>query len=315
MSPNGIPSLELNDGTSMPAVGIGCWMGVVGEGEHVTTMVQTALVLGYRHIDTAAKYGNERSVGAGLRASGVPREEVFLTTKLDQKDHGRVGEALATSLSKLGVDYVDLYLMHWPMASDDAGKTLQPDESPTFVETWREMENLLATGKARTIGVSNFSITTLTALLAHATITPAVNQVELHPCLPQHALLAFCAAHGIRLTAYSPLGKHKFAAHPAVASIAAANGPPATSARALLSWGVQRGTAVVPKTVRAERMAENLQLVRLSAEEVGVLDRLHAEPGMHRSVCGFHSGELGGSCFGWTYGQLGWEMTLGGVHL
>lgn len=193
-------------------------------------------------------------------------------------------------------------------------------------------------GKVRAIGVSNFSIKTLTTLLAHASVVPAVNQVELHPCLPQHELLEFCSARGIRLTAYSPLGKAKFAEDPAVAAIAAAHGPGVTGAQVLLSWGVQRGTAVIPKTVRPERLEENLQvgntrslllwkgrtltrilhvapqLVNLSAAEMDALGRIHDRPGLHRSVCGFHSAELGGSCFGWTYEQLGWDMITGGIQ-
>ncbi|KAI0373894.1 Aldo/keto reductase [Pilatotrama ljubarskyi] len=315
MSPSPVQHLELNNGTSMPAVGIGCWMGTVGEGDHVTAMVKNALDIGYRHLDTAANYGNERSVGKALKEAGIPREEIFLTTKLDQKDHGRVESALDTSLAKLGVDYVDLYLMHWPMAFDETGRTLQPEEHPTFVETWNDMEKLLAHGKVRAIGVSNFSIKTLSELLPQANVVPAVNQVELHPCLPQHDLLEFCKERGILLTAYSPLGKHKFADNPTIVNITKAHGPAVTAAQVLLSWGAQRGTAVVPKTLNPSRMKENLALVQLSKEEMDALDRLHTKPGMHRSVCGFHSSELGGSCFGWTYDQLGWQMTVGGVHL
>ncbi|KAH9838083.1 Aldo/keto reductase [Rhodofomes roseus] len=307
--------LTLNNGTSIPAVGVGCWMGVCGEGEQVTEMVKTALELGYRHVDTAANYGNEQSVGRALEESHVPRHDIFLTTKLDQSDHGRVEEAFALSLTKLGVDYVDLYLMHWPMAYDKSGNTLQPEESPTFIETWREMEKLVADGRARTIGVSNFSIKTLTELLAHTSIVPAINQVELHPCLPQHELLNFCSERGILLTAYSPVGKAKFADDPSITSIAAAHGRGVTNAQVLLSWGVQRGTAVIPKTVHAERLKENIQLVQLSAAEMETLDRFHQKPGMHRSVCGFHSAEFGGSCWGWTYEQLGWAMAMGGFHL
>ncbi|KAH9847884.1 Aldo/keto reductase [Lenzites betulinus] len=315
MSSTGDRKFQLNNGLSMPAIGIGCWMGTPGEGGHITDMVKTALDLGYRHIDTAANYGDECSVGKALKESSVPRAAIFLTTKLDQKDHGRVEGALNTSLEKLGVSYVDLFLMHWPMAFDDEGKTLQPDETPTIVETWLQMEKLLSSGKAKAIGVSNFSIKTLSTLLAHTTAVPAVNQVELHPCLPQHDLLAFCVERGILLTAYSPLGKHKFAEDPDIAAIASAHGATTTPAQVLLSWGVQRGTAVIPKTLHPARLEENMKLVQLSAAEMDVLDRLHSKEGMHRSVCGFHSAALGGSCFGWTYEQLGWDMTVGGVHL
>ena len=217
-----------------------------------------------------------------------------LLINLSQKDHHRVREAIDTSLSKLKVDYVDLYLMHWPMAYDEsgarvvilvdhsaqtevAGKTLQPEESPTVIETWKEMEKLVAEGacndtlreslvtdmatspgKARAIGVSNFSIKTLSALLAEANIIPAVNQVELHPSLPQHDLLDFCRLRGIVLTAYSPVGKFKFANDPVIQAIAQAQ--QASGAQVLLSWGVQRGTAVIPKSAHVDRMQENLQV-------------------------------------------------------
>ncbi|EJD00148.1 Aldo/keto reductase [Fomitiporia mediterranea MF3/22] len=310
----------LNDGLSIPAVGVGCWMGAVGEGEHVTEMVKNALLIGYRHIDTHSAVGNEVSVGKALKRTNVPRADVFITTKLDSKDHGRVQEALDTSLQKLGLDYVNLYLMHWPLAVTETGKctgfsehsqVLQPGESPTFVETWKQMEQLVATGKARSIGVSNFSIKTLTTLLEHASIVPAVNQVELHPCLPQHDLFEFCNSHKIHLTAYSPLGKHKFASDPSIVEIGHAHG--VTGAQVLLSWAVQRGTSIVPKTLNEERLKENVSLINLGPEEMATLDLFHKKPGMHHSVCGFHSAELGGSCFGWTYEQLGWHMTLGGI--
>ncbi|KAI0673938.1 Aldo/keto reductase [Trametes maxima] len=318
MSPADIPRFRLNNGLSIPAIGVGCWMGTAEESERVTAMVKEALDLGYRHIDTVIDFlitGNEKSVGKALQETAVPRGDIFLTTKLDQKDHGRVAEALDNSLMKLGVDYVDLYLMHWPMAFDESGRTLQPDESPTLIETWREMEKLLVHGNLKAIGVSNFSIKTLSELLPHAAVLPAVNQVELHPCLPQHSLLDFCAKRNILLTAYSPLGKHKFADDQAITAMVDAHGNGVAAAQVLLSWGVQRGTAVIPKTINGARMRENTELVQLSAAEMSVLNQLHTKSGMHRSVCGFHSPELGGSCFGWTYAQLGWEMTTGGVHL
>ncbi|KAL5536563.1 hypothetical protein ACEPAF_385 [Sanghuangporus sanghuang] len=310
-----LKSFQLNNGLFIPAVGIGCWMGSVGDGDHVSQMVKKALDVGYRHVDTAANYGAEnfmfRSVGVALKETNVPREEIFLTTKLDQNDHGRVQDALETSLKKLGVDYVDLYLMHWPMAFGEDGRVLQPEESPTFVETWKQMELLVSKGMTKSIGVSNFSIKTLTKLLERASIVPAVNQVEMHPCLPQHDLIEFCQSYNIHLTAYSPIGKHKFAYDPAIVEIAKSHG--ATSAQVLLSWGIQRGTSAIPKTLNEERLKENITLVDLGPNEMSVLNGFHQKPGMHRSVCGFHSSELGGSCFGWTYDQLGWRMVEGGI--
>jgi len=166
-------------------------------------------------------------------------------------------------------------------------------------------------GKTRSIGVSNFSIKNLKILLDQASIKPVTNQVEAHPLLPQHDLLDYCSSHDITITAYSPVGKHKFATEPSVLKIAQQKG--ASVAQVLLSWGVQRGTAVIPKSLNETRQKENLILVTLEEQDMHVLDNLHRQQGMHRSVCGFHSSELGGSCFGWTYAQLGWDMVEGGV--
>ncbi|KXN85649.1 Putative reductase 1 [Leucoagaricus sp. SymC.cos] len=330
-----IPVLKLNNGGSMPAVGVGCWMGRQGEGDHVTNMVKTALRLGYRHIDTAANYCDEISVGQAIHESGVPRQELFVTTKLASEDHWDPQRALETSLKKLGLDYVDLYLLHWPMALRVDGSALQPNESPTFIETWHLMQELLRTGKTKAIGVSNLSLELLTSLLAHpnTTVVPAVDQVEAHPCLPQHELLDFCRSKGIQVVAYSPVGKHKFASDKDIQTMAQRLN--ITPAQVILSWGVQRGTAIVPKSEHEERLIENItvspaklvlyfgrcaepsslfsQIVELPSHDMETLDKLHLKPGMHRSVCGFHSAELGGSCFGWTYKQLGWGFGLGGV--
>jgi len=287
-------------------------MGQLGGSDRVTQMVKQALELGYRHIDTASNYGNEESVGKALRESNISRSEIFLTTKLASEDHGNVELALNRSLTKLGVEYVDLFLVHWPMALLATGHALQPDETPTFVDTWKDMEKLLDSGKVKNIGVSNFSIKTLTTLLQHARIVPAVNQVEMHPYLPQRSLLSFCKTHGILLTAYSPLGKYKYAAaNNDIVDIAKRSG--VTEAQVLLSWGVQRETAVIPKSENPERLRQDISLVKLTSDDMHRLDMIHQKPGMHQSVCGFHSSALGGSCFGWTYAQLGWDMVEGGV--
>ncbi|KAJ3758199.1 Aldo/keto reductase [Lentinula raphanica] len=303
---------KLNNGKDMPAIGIGCWMGIVGNSQQVTDMVLTALRLGYRHIDTASNYGNELSVGAAIRQTNVPRSEIFLVTKLSSEDHAHPEKALQQSLDRLGVDYVDLYLMHWPQAFDpDSARYCLPEESPTFVETWKMMEALVDTGKTRSIGVSNFSINNLEILLQQARLVPVTNQVEMHPCLPQHDLLSYCTSHGILLTAYTPIGKHKYASHPSLQEIAQQKS--VSVAQVLLSWGIKRRTAVIPKSTHEARMKENLTLVSLDHEEMQVLNNFHRQSGMHRSVCGFHSSELGGSCFGWTYAQLGWDMMEGGT--
>ncbi|KAF9478004.1 Aldo/keto reductase [Pholiota conissans] len=305
------PSFSLNSGYMMPAIGIGCWMGRPGEGEHVVQMIKNALQMGYRHIDTAAIYGDEESVGIAIKESGIPRENIFITTKLASADHGKAASALDQSLKKLGTDYVDLYLMHWPQAFTEEGTAIPPNEFPTYVDTWKDMETLLDSGKVRSIGVSNFSIVTLTHLLDQTHIIPAVNQVELHPFLPQHKLLKFCNEKSILLTAYAPVGKGKFGSNPALATIAEQHG--VTVAQVMLSWGVQRGTSVIPKTEKLHRLKENFSIIKLTPEEMHTLDILHHTPGLHRSACGFHSPLLGGSAFGWTYDQLGWEMTLGGI--
>ncbi|KAL0947736.1 hypothetical protein HGRIS_013819 [Hohenbuehelia grisea] len=301
----------MNNGLSVPAIGIGCWMGQVGNSEQVTEMVTWALEVGYRHIDTASNYGNESSVGKALKASSLPRNEIFLTTKLAGEDHGRVSHALDVSLQRLGTDYVDLFLVHWPQALTDAGDALQPDQSPTLLETWRQMESLVDAGKAKSIGVSNFSIKLLDTLLPSARIIPAMNQVEVHPCLPQHSLLSYCRDRGILVTAYSPVAKNKLASNDSLRQIA--NKHNATVAQVLLSWGVGRRTIVIPKSGNQERLKENFELLSLTSDEAGILDTLHEQPDMHRSVCGFHSPSLGGSCFGWTYEQLGWDMVTGGI--
>ncbi|KAG9224194.1 hypothetical protein CCMSSC00406_0004693 [Pleurotus cornucopiae] len=302
---------KLNNGFSIPALGVGCWMGQVGESDQVRQMIVWALELGYRHIDTASNYGNEESVGKGLRDSGVDRAEVFITTKLASEDHGRVSAALDESLAKLGTTYVDLFLMHWPQALMQTGEALPPDASPTIAETWREMENLVEVGKAKSIGVSNFSIKLLDKLLESARIIPAINQVEAHPCLPQHSLLEYCQHKGLLLTAYSPVAKNKLSSNNVLGEIAAKHN--ATVAQVLLGWGIGRSTIVIPKSANLERLKQNLTLISLNSEEMHTINELHKEEGMHHSVCGFHSPALGGSCFGWTYEQLGWEMALGGI--
>ncbi|KAI0759959.1 Aldo/keto reductase [Trametes elegans] len=319
-----VPSFTLNTGYKVPSVGIGCWMGSPGGGETVEQMCKTALQAGYRHIDTAYGYGNEEYVGKAIRESGVPRSDIFLVTKLPNQHHHKVGASFAESLAKLGVDYVDLYLMHWPQAATEANAPVPADASPTFVETWRAMEALLDTGRVRSIGVSNFSVKLLEVLLRETTVVPAANQVECHPCLPSFELKKWCEEKGILLTAYSPLGRPKeyegkpiFLQDPDVVDIAQRIG--ATPGRVALSWGVQRGTAVIPKSENPERIRQNINvsrrvtLVELSEEQMAVLDAIHKKPGMHRSLLRYHEYSTDGKIFGWTYEQLGWNMTKGGI--
>jgi len=287
-------------------------MGQPGGGETAEKMVKTALKHGYRHIDTAFGYGNEEFVGKAIRGSSVPREEIYVTTKLTGTNHGSVKEGFETSMKNLDIGYIDLFLIHWPMASNDKDEVLQPEESPTFVETWFEMEKLLETGKVKSIGVSNFSIKTLEKLLAKANVVPANNQVELHPCLPQEELKKYCDEKGILLTAYSPFGQPSpdnmvLIKDSTVAKIAEKTN--STVGQVLISWAVQRGTAAVPKSEKEDRIKQNITLVKLSDEDMKTLNDLHKKEGMHRSLMKYHSKD---GVFGWTYEQLGWNMKEGG---
>ncbi|KAF9453991.1 aldo/keto reductase [Macrolepiota fuliginosa MF-IS2] len=312
------PHFEFNNGTKIPAIGLGCWMGAVGGGQRVYDMCEKALKAGYRHFDTAAGYGNEKQVGEAIRASGIPREEIYITTKLANSDHHRVREAFESSLKELDCEYIDLYLMHWPQASISEGETgnasftrvLKSDESPTIIDTYKEMEKLLETGKVKSIGVSNFSIKTLSQLLPHVKVIPVTNQIEMHPCLPNEDLKTFCDEKGILLTAYSPLGRSAtFFEHPLVNSIAVKNNT--TAAQVLLSWGVQRKTIVVPKSENEDRLKANITPITLSSEDFQAIDDIHKEPGMHKSLLKYHTASK--SVFGWTYEELGWNFSVGGV--
>nr|GAT57885.1 aldo-keto reductase [Mycena chlorophos] len=315
-----IPVFQLNTGANIPSVGLGCFMGSRNfSDKQVYDMVSKAIKAGYRHFDTATGYGNELQVGAAIRDSGVPRSEFYITTKLANGDHHRVREAFEESLTRLDLEWIDLYLLHWPQAS--SGKVdfsdinarnmaLPPDASPTFVETYQKIEKLVETGRVKSIGVSNFSIKTLDELLPQCKIIPATNQVELHPCLPQDDLKSYCDAKGILLSAYSPLGRSQtfFGEQPLIARLAEKYS--GTWAQVVLSWGVQRGTVVLPKTENEARMVANITLLQLSEEDLEALNKLHLEPGMHRSLVPFHA-DYGG-VFGWTYEQLGWKMIKDG---
>ncbi|KAB5593451.1 hypothetical protein CTheo_3085 [Ceratobasidium theobromae] len=293
-----------NNGEKIPSIGLGCWMGKPGESEDTYEMVRKGLKLGYRHLDTASGYGNEEAVGRAIRDSGVPREEIFVTTKLGSKDHGSVLEAIDCSLKNLGLEYVDLYLIHWPQAADKDGQYLAPDESPTYVETWKAMEELIPKKKAKSIGVSNFSINALEILLPKAEIIPATNQVELHPSLPSFKLLEYCKSKGILLTAYSPLGRDPkiFAESQEFKSLATEG---LSTARLLVSWALQRGTLPIPKSLNESRLKDNLNVRELSDNTMKVLDNFHKTSGAH---CTLVFKEFPGVVFGWTYAQLGWGM-------
>ncbi|PPG37797.1 oxidoreductase [Rathayibacter rathayi] len=248
-----VPLIPLNDGRAIPQLGLGVYK--IGDEEAART-VALALEAGYRHVDTATLYGNERGVGAGIRASGLPREQVFVTTKVWNDDHG-FDETLAAfdrSLELLGTDYVDLYLVHWPIPSRDR-----------YVDTYRALERLQSEGQARSIGVSNFAEEHVQRLLEETGVVPAINQVELHPRLPQEELRAFDTAHGIVTEAWSPLARGRLLGEPALARVAAKHG--VSPARAVLRWHVQLGVVVIPKSVTPERIRENLDVFGFTLDE------------------------------------------------
>ncbi|VDC01505.1 unnamed protein product [Peniophora sp. CBMAI 1063] len=309
-----VPHATLNTGAKIPLVGLGCWMGEPGGGERAYEMTRKAIAAGYRHIDTAAGYANEEFVGKAIRDSGLPRSQFFITTKLNNTHHHTVSSALTSSLHALGTDYVDLYLMHWPQAVVD-GRVLQPDEKPTINDTWAEMEKLYEQGKAKNIGVSNLSVRNLQRLQKTWTVVPAVNQIEMHPFLPQEETKAWCAAEGVHLTAYSPIGQPSEGSKAPsllktdlVVQLAEKYG--ATTGQILLSWGVQRGTSVIPKSENEERLKKNITIVKLEDADVKAIDELHKQPGLHRSVLGYHTDA---GVHGWTHEQLGWPFDAEGV--
>jgi diketogulonate reductase-like aldo/keto reductase len=261
------PTTPIGDGLAMPLLGLGVWQ--VAEGLQTRRAVGWALEAGYRHIDTAQAYGNERGVGEALRESGVPREDVFLTTKFrpGRRDPER---ELQASLDRLGVDQVDLYLVHWPQGG------------PT--RAWSGMERAAQGGLARAIGVSNFSVDDLDAVMAGAGIAPAVNQVQFSPFQFRRRLLDACRRHGVVLEAYSPLTRGRNLTHPTVARIAARLGR--TPAQVLLRWAVQRGIPVIPKSVRRERIVENAQVFdfTLGDDDLAALDALDRTGGTDRAL-------------------------------
>ncbi|TKX19946.1 reductase-like protein [Elsinoe australis] len=267
-------TFTLNTGAKIPAVGLGTWQSQPNEVRHA---VKAALLAGYRHIDTALAYGNEHEVGLGIKDSGVPREQIWITTKLDNPWHKRVEEGIESSLKSLGTDYVDLYLMHWP-SSTDPTDLKKHHEGWNFVDTWRELQKLPASGRVKNIGVSNFGIKNFEILLNDPSckIVPAVNQIELHPNNPSPKLIKYCEEKGIHCTAYSCLGSTNspLAKDQTLAKIAENKGK--TTAQVLLMWGLQRNSSVIPKSVTASRIEDNFKLDgwELTQDEIKQLDSL-----------------------------------------
>lgn len=272
-------TIELNDGHAIPRLGLGVWQ--ISSGRSCESAVRAALDVGYRQIDTAAFYGNEASVGKAIRDSGIAREEIYVTTKLWNSAHGDPAQALERSLSNLKIDYVDLYLIHYPV--------------PERRRSWRVLEGLRAGGKTRSIGVSNFTIRHLTELLAKSETAPSVNQVELHPYLYQRDLLEYCRKNHIVIEAYSPLTHGERLADPKLVAIARKystksvggdvaaygfldklnrNAGAKSTAQILIRWALQHDVVVIPKSANRQRIVEDADVFdfAISADDMRTLD-------------------------------------------
>jgi len=262
------PTIKLNDGRQIPQLGLGLWQTGAGEAAEV---VRAALQAGYRHFDTAAIYGNEDGVGQGL--AGARREDVFVTTKLwnDAQGFDATLKAARESLNKLRLDYVDLYLIHWPTP-----------RRGLYVETWRALIRLREEGLARSIGVSNFMPEHIERLVAETGVTPAINQIELNPRFQQRALRAFHAQHGIATESWAPLGRARFLDDPVIVGLAAKHGR--TPAQVVIRWHLDEGLIAIPKTVRRERLQENFNVFGFTLDAgdraaLGALDRADGRNG------------------------------------
>ncbi|SCV74349.1 BQ2448_6781 [Microbotryum intermedium] len=288
-----VPSIKLNTGASIPAIGLGTWQSKPGE---VAAAVETALKNGYHHIDGAwifAKQepdGNEQEVGEGIKASGVDRSKIFITTKLWCTHQRDAEAAIEKSLKLLDVDYVDLYLIHWPVPmnpngndpkfpkKEDGSRDLDLEEW-SVSKTWEGMEKVYKSGKAKAIGISNFSESFIEDLLKTAKVVPAANQIELHPYLPQHDLVKYCQSKGIVVEAYSPLGStdSPLLKDEEIVKIAEAHG--VSVGTILISYQVARNVVVLPKSVTPKRIIDNFQLVKLSSEDLDTLNNMHKTKG------------------------------------
>ncbi|MFS0782621.1 aldo/keto reductase [Bacillus sp. 1P06AnD] len=257
-------TIKLHNDVEMPLVGLGVWQ--VEDGSTVISSVKSAIKAGYKAIDTAAAYKNEIGVGQAIKESGIPREQLFITTKVWNSDQGYESTLAAfdASMEKLGLDYVDLYLIHWPTK----GK---------YKETWKAMEKLYRDGKAKAIGVCNFHKHHLEDLLTEAEIVPMVNQIELHPLLTQKELISFCKEKNIVVEAYSPLGNGKILDHPVLKQIADHHGK--TVAQIILRWDLQNGIIVIPKSIHENRIIENSEIFdfELAPEEMKAIDECNKD--------------------------------------
>jgi 2,5-diketo-D-gluconate reductase A len=262
MSP--VPTIALNDEHTIPQLGFGVFQ-IPPEG--TVQAVLTALEVGYRHVDTAEAYGNEKEVGEAVRASGLDRDDVYVTSKLSNAAHrpDDARRAFDTTLSELGFDHVDLFLIHWPLP------TLYDGD---YVSTWKTLEEFTLDGRARSIGVSNFDVAHLERLAAEADVAPAVNQIELHPYLANREVKAYGEEHGIATEAWSPIAQGAVLDDPAITGVAGAHGK--TPAQVVLRWHIQHGNIVFPKSTTPARIAENLELFdfELDPGDVEAIDAL-----------------------------------------
>ncbi|KAH7157974.1 GCY protein [Dactylonectria estremocensis] len=311
-------TFKLNNGQEFPAVGLGTWQGRVGSDDEkaLESSIIHALQSGYRLIDTAQRYGVEETVGRALRNSGVPRSEIVVVTKFWGEWHHNPEEALQKSLDDLSLEYVDVLLMHWPWATTPAPEALplRKDESPTILETWEKMEKLIGP-KCRAIGVSNFTQKTLDELLVNTSVVPAINQVELHAFNPNHKLVAYCQSKGIHVMSWSTMGGpntgtiSQILTHDLFTDIAAKHG--CSAGVVSLSWAVQRGITVIPKSSSKKRIEDNISLVTLTDEEMDQINGAHNTIQRYRIADGIKTlqVEIDGkqTLQGWSKVDFGWE--------
>ncbi|KAJ3763244.1 Aldo/keto reductase [Lentinula raphanica] len=292
-----VPLIKLNNGIEIPSIGLGTWQS---SPEEVIAAVAYALKeAGYRHVDCAWGYNNEKEVGEGIRQSGVPRSEIFITSKVWGTYHNRVEEALDETLANLGTSYLDLYLIHWPVALNPNGNHPAFPTLPNGLrdvvhswklsDTWKQMEALVKKGKVKTIGISNFSVKKMEEILPSAEIIPAVNQLELHPYNPQHELLAYCRAKGIVPEAYSPLGSTNSPLLKDDVVVKIAEKHSVQPSDVLLGWLVAHNIVALPKSVTPSRILSNLTgtltaLKKLQKEDIAELDGLAASGKQKRFI-------------------------------
>ena len=261
------PSVKLNDGRAIPQLGLGVWQA---SNDEAALAVRTALQAGYRHVDTAAIYNNEAGVGDGIRAAGIDRAEIFVTTKLwnDAQGTDSVLKAFDASLQRLKLDYVDLYLIHWPAP-----------RKGLYVESWKALLRLKEEGRARSVGVSNFTVEHLDRIIAETGVAPVLNQIELHPRFQQQALRKAQAERGIVTESWSPLGQGQMLKDPVIGAIAARHGR--TPAQVIIRWHLDSGLVVIPKSVTPGRIRENFDVFgfRLDADDMAKVAALDTKGG------------------------------------